>query len=117
MTGQKSIPPPAPFLLYLISRKTKSPKTAEISRPFQGFSLKTKGYVEKCLLPITFLFSGKNFFLQTKTILGSTFFTHASPCPTLCDEKVTDLKLFTKNFKCDIFSLVCGIYLRIFDQN
>jgi hypothetical protein len=65
--GQKSNPPPAPFLLYLISTKTKSPKTAEISRPFQGFSLKTKGYVEKCLLPITFLFSGKNFFLKPKT--------------------------------------------------
>jgi hypothetical protein len=64
--GQKSNPPPAPFLFYLISRKTKSPKTAEISRPFQGFSLKTKGYVEKCLLPITFLFSGKNFFLKVK---------------------------------------------------
>jgi hypothetical protein len=31
----------------------KSPKTADNSRPFLGFSLSAKGYVEKCLLPIT----------------------------------------------------------------
>jgi hypothetical protein len=43
-------PLPAPFFLYLNSTKTKSPKTAKIGRPFQGFSLKTKGYVEKWLL-------------------------------------------------------------------
>ncbi len=79
MTGQKSNPPPAPFLLYLISTKTKSPKTAEISRPFQGFSLKTKGYVEKCLLPITFLLSGKNFFLNIKTRFCLWHFSHISP--------------------------------------
>jgi hypothetical protein len=155
MTGQKSFPPPAPFLLYLISRKTKSPKTADISRPFQGFSLQTKGYVEKCLLPITFLFSGKNFFLAMKTRLCQRLFSASHLRQTaIADElqrsvniperlvprmnpasstrfmrgtmrlyvppsrqrrasmsfaawykKVTDLKPFTKDIKCDIFNL------------
>lgn len=46
-TRRHSLPPPAPFTVYLNPRKTKSPKTAKIGRPFQGFSRKSKGYVEK----------------------------------------------------------------------
>jgi hypothetical protein len=45
--GVLKLPPPAPFIFYIKSKKTKSPKTAKNSRPFLGFSLKMKGYVEK----------------------------------------------------------------------
>jgi hypothetical protein len=55
-------PSPAPFTLYSTPEKTKSPKTAEISRPFQGFSRKTKGYVEKYPIHTTFSARGKIFF-------------------------------------------------------
>ena len=39
-------------------------ETAEISRPFQGFSLKTKGYFEKCRCSIACLNHAKFSFLN-----------------------------------------------------
>ncbi len=48
-------PLPGAILSLPQLQKNEKPENGLAGRPFQGFSLKTKGYVEKCPSPTTFL--------------------------------------------------------------
>jgi hypothetical protein len=47
-------PLPGAILSLPQLQKNEKPENGLAGRPFQGFSLKTKGYVEKCPSPTTF---------------------------------------------------------------